>query len=66
VTLVSYDFKISAILLVPFADGAERTLHEPCATVKTLSRDRVQVRYRELRNQQSEQTTNTCNDRSSR
>jgi len=32
---VLYDFKISVILLDPFADGAERTLHEPCATVDT-------------------------------
>ncbi len=38
VTPVSYDFKISATLLVPFADGAERTLHEPCATVETSSK----------------------------
>ena len=26
VTPISYDFKIPATLLVPFADGAERTL----------------------------------------
>ena len=38
VILVSYDFKISVIILVPFADGAERTLHEPCVTVETSSK----------------------------
>jgi len=35
VTFVLYDFKISVILLVSFADDAERTLHESCVTVKT-------------------------------
>ncbi len=34
VILVSYDFKISIILLVSFVDDVERTLHESCVTVK--------------------------------
>ncbi len=34
VTFVSYDFKISVIILVLFVDDAERTLHESCVTVK--------------------------------
>ncbi len=34
VILVSYDFKISVILLVSFVDDVERTLHKSCVTVK--------------------------------
>ncbi len=40
VTSVSYDFKIPVTLLISFADGAERTPYEPCATVETSSKTR--------------------------
>jgi len=40
VTFVSYDFKISVILLVSFVDDAERTLHESCIIVNTFFKNR--------------------------
>jgi len=40
VTFISYDFKISIILLVLFVDDIEKTLHESCVTVKMFFKTR--------------------------